>query len=100
MGYLGGVAGLEQLEGGCVRAPEVGGGLIEGGPRMKCVASCPKRTLWARVGTMWGRDRLGGIAERVEDILWAPLGELESGKRHFGCLKELEFQYERFEDVR
>lgn len=34
---------------------------------------------------------MGGITERVEDILWATLGELESGKRHFGCLKELEF---------
>lgn len=40
MGYLGGVAWLEQLKGGCVRASEGGRKLDGRFLRMKCVASC------------------------------------------------------------
>lgn len=94
MGYLGGVAGPEQLKGG--RKLDRKGSQDE-----VCGLLSKKDTLGTcgyNVGTHW--DRLGGTTERVEDMFWAPPGELESGNRHFGCFKELEFRYERFEDVR
>lgn len=74
---------------GCVRASEAGRKLDGRCPRMKCVASCQEGHfchVWVQCR---GGDRLRGIAERAEDILEAPLGELESRKRQFGCLKGL-----------
>lgn len=56
MGYLGGVAGLEQLEGGYVRAPEVGAGLIGGGSQDEV---CPVQE--GHFGLVWVQCR-GGIA--------------------------------------